>query len=243
MSKVILLRHGITQYNIDKIFTGWTDVPLAPQGIEEAKHAGKLIKNSGIEIDEAYTSYLDRSKMTLKLALETMGRADMHTTFSWRLNERHYGALQGIRHADMAEKYSKEQVQIWRRSYDVRPPLLSPDDPRAPQNIEMYNDVPREDLPLGESLKDTIARVMPLWDNEIMPKIKEGKNILIVLSGNSGRAIIKKLDTISDDDIVGLNVPTGEPLVYEFDAEGKEIKHYYLSPNDVIQAKIDFLKK
>lgn len=243
MSKIILLRHGLSQWNLENKFTGWTDVPLAEQGIVEAHNAGRLIKESGIPFDVVYCSVLERAQKTLEIVLDEIGRKDLPQNFSWRLNERHYGSLQGLNKRETTEKYGEEQTNLWRRSYDVPPPPLSEGDPTAPRNQEKYKDVPPEDLPLSESLRDTEKRVMPLWENEILPKIKEGKNILISLSGNSCRAIVKNLDNISSEDIVGLNIPTAEPLVYEFNSEGNPIKHYYLSPDDVIAAKIEAVKK
>lgn len=242
MSKIILLRHGLSQWNLENKFTGWTDVPLAEEGIKEAERAGELIKNSGIKFDVAYCSVLERAVKTLEIVLEKIGEENLPKIFSWRLNERHYGSLQGLNKKEIAVKYGEEQTNLWRRSYSVRPPALSPDDKTAPKNQQKYKDVPTEDLPLSESLEDCEKRVMPLWRDEILPKIKEGKNILISLSGNSCRAIVKNLDNISETDIAGLNIPTAEPLVYEFDNEGNQIKHYYLSPEDVIKAKIESVK-
>jgi len=262
-TKIILLRHGLSQWNAEKKFTGWVDVPLAPAGEEEARRAGELIKKSGIEIDIAYSSFLQRAKNTMKIVLEILDKTEIPQFFSWRLNERHYGALQGLNKVEMAEKYGAEQVKLWRRSYSTRPPMLSPDDPTAPKNLPEYKNVPSADLPLGESLEDCEKRVMPLWNDEILPKIRataaseqsydycslkrlqwsyDQKNILIALSGNSARAIVKNLDGISDEAISELNIPTGEPLVYEFDADGKQIKHYYLSSDSEIAAKIESLK-
>lgn len=242
MSKIILLRHGLSQWNLENKFTGWTDVPLAAQGVEEAHRAGKLIKDSGIDFDLAYSSVLERAMKTLDTVLEETGKTGIEKHYSWRLNERHYGALQGLDKKEIALKYGDEQTNLWRRSYDVPPPPLNPEDPTAPRNQEKYKDIPADLLPLSESLKDTEKRVLPLWNEEILPKIKEGKNILIALSGNSCRAIVKNLDNISPEVIAGLNIPTAEPLVYEFDEEGNPIKHYYLSPDDVIAAKIDSVK-
>ena len=241
-TKIILLRHGLSVWNAEKKFTGWVDVALAPQGEEEAKRAGELIKKSGIEIDLAYSSFLQRAKNTMAIVLQILGKTDIPQFFSWRLNERHYGALQGLNKVEMAEKYGDAQVKLWRRSYSTRPPMLSEDDPQAPKNLAEYKDIDPKDLPLGESLEDCEKRVMPLWHSDILPKIKEGKNILIALSGNSCRAIVKNLDNISDDQISELNIPTGEPLIYEFDENGNQIKHYYLSTDEEIQAKIESLK-
>lgn len=241
-TKIILLRHGLSVWNAEKKFTGWVDVPLAPEGEEEARRAGELIKKSAIPIDLAYSSVLKRAKDTMQIVLQILAMTNIPQFFSWRLNERHYGSLQGLNKVEMAEKYGVEQVKLWRRSYSVRPPLLSPDDPTAPKNLSEYKDVDPKDLPLGESLQDCEKRVMPLWTEEILPKIKDGKNILIALSGNSCRAIVKNLDNISDEAIPELNIPTGEPLVYEFDDDGKQIKHYYLSTDEEIRAKIESLK-
>lgn len=242
MSKLILLRHGLSQWNLENRFTGWTDVPLAEEGVKEAYRAGELIKNSGIVPDLAFSSVLERAQKTLEIVLQEISKSDISIKSSWRLNERHYGALQGLNKKEIAEKYGEEQTNLWRRSYDVPPPELSLDDERAPVNQEKYKDVPREDLPLAESLKDTEKRVLPLWNNEIFPKLKEGKNVLVALSGNSCRAIVKNLDNLSGEEIAKLNIPTAEPLVYEFDENGNQIKHYYLSPDEVIAQKIESVK-
>ena len=242
MSKLILLRHGLSQWNLENRFTGWTDVSLAEEGVKEAEKAGELIKNSGIIPDLAFSSVLERAKKTLEIVLKKIDKPDIPVDFSWRLNERHYGALQGLNKKEIAEKYGEEQTNLWRRSYDVPPPELSPDDERAPINQEKYKDVPREDLPLAESLKDTEKRVLPLWNDSIFPRLKEGKNILVALSGNSCRAIVKNLDNMTGEEIAQLNIPTAEPLVYEFDEEGNQIKHYYLSPDDVIASKMEAVK-
>ena len=242
MSKVILLRHGLSQWNLENRFTGWTDVPLAPKGIEEAHIAGQLIKNANINVDIAYCSVLKRCKETLDIVLEEIGRQNIPQFFSWRLNERHYGALQGLDKKETAQKYGEEQTNLWRRSYSTRPPLLLENDQTAPKNDPLYKDVPAEYLPLGESLEDTDKRVMFLWQSEILPKIMEGKNILLSVGGNDVRVIVKNLDNISNTDIVGLNIPTGEPLIYEFDDEGRQLKHYYISPDEIIASKIESVK-
>jgi len=229
MYKVVLIRHGQTVFNKEKIFTGWTEVEMTAQGIADAHQAGLMLKRDGFHFDIAYTSLLQRAIQTLNIVLVEMGQTDIPIRQSWRLNERHYGALQGIKHADMAAKYSPEQVQIWRRSYSVRPPLLDLDDPRYPGKNPLYKDLTPEQLPRGESLEDTIKRVMPYWHDEIVPQIKAGKSVIVSASGNSLRGLIKHLDGISDEDIVGLEITTGAPLVYELE-EGtlKPIRHYYL---------------
>ncbi len=228
MYTLVLLRHGQTTYNQKKMFCGWTDVDLTEQGIAEAKSAGQNLKKSGFNFDIAFCSVLTRSVETLNIVLHELGMEKLPIQFTWRLNERHYGALQGQRHEDAAKATSPEQVQKWRRSFDERPPQLGEDDPRHPCNNEKYCDIDKKDLPCGESLKDTIARVLPYWENDIVPQIKEGKKVIIAASGNSLRALIKHIEGISDDDIVGLEIKTGTPLVYELDDNLKAVGKRYV---------------
>ena len=226
--KLVLLRHGKTQYNIDKKFCGWTDVELGPVGENEARQAGRLLKKNGFEFDAAYTSALRRAIDTTKIALKEMGAPKTPVVEHWRLNERCYGALQGLRHEEMAEKYGGEQVFKWRRSFDARPPQLEKSDPRYPGNDPKYSGLKENELPRGESLEDTINRVMPYWEGEIIPAVKSGKRVLVSASGNSLRAIVKIIDKIPDDKIPLLEIPTGKPLVYEFGPGLAPIRHYYL---------------
>lgn len=233
MYKVVLLRHGESQWNLENRFTGWTDVDLTPKGEEEAKAAGVLLKQEGFEFDVAYTSVLTRAVRTLWIALTEMDMVWIPIINSWRLNERHYGALQGLNKAETAQKYGDEQVLIWRRSYDTQPPALTVDDPRYPGSDRRYADLTSDELPLTECLKDTVARFLPYWHETIAPAIKSGKRVLIAAHGNSLRALVKYLDNISEAEIVGLNIPTGVPLVYELDDELKPIRSYYLGdPED-----------
>jgi 2,3-bisphosphoglycerate-dependent phosphoglycerate mutase len=228
--KLVLIRHGQSIYNAEKRFCGWTDVDLTEKGIAEAHKAGQSLKAHGFKFDIAYTSVLKRAIETLEIVLKEMGEADLHVNYSWRLNERHYGALQGLKHEEMAAKYGDEQVLQWRRSYKTKPPLLTADDPRYPGLDPKYKDLSPEELPLGESLEDTVKRVLPYWNDEVLPNIKDNRRVIVSASGNSLRALIKHIDGISDEDIVGLEIATGVPLVYELDGETLEpIKHYYLS--------------
>ena len=231
MIKLVLVRHGQSEWNLENKFTGWTDVELSEQGIREAKEAGKVLKEKGFTFDLAYTSYLKRAQNTLKFILEEMGKSDIETRMSWRLNERHYGALQGLNKAETAEKYGAEQVKLWRRSNDVRPPELAEDDPRYPGNDPKYSELSKDELPKTENLIDTIDRVLVYWNEEIKPAIESGKNVIIVAHGNSLRALIKYLDNISDDEIVGVEVQTGNPICYELDDNLKPIRHYYVKEN------------
>lgn len=228
MYKLVLIRHGESTWNLENRFTGWTDVDLTPTGVEQAKQAGRLLKAEGYDFDVAYTSVLKRAIWTLWHTLDQMDRTWLPVVHSWRLNERHYGALQGLNKADMAKQYGDEQVLIWRRSYDTPPPALDANDPRGQRQDVRYARLNPEDVPLTECLKDTVARVLPFWNDSIAPAIKAGKRIVIAAHGNSIRALVKYLDGISDNDIVGLNIPNGIPLVYELDADLKPIKHYYL---------------
>ena len=225
MIKLVLVRHGQSLWNLENKFTGWTDVDLSENGIKEAKEAGKVLKEKGFSFDVAYTSVLKRANHTLDYILEELGEKDIPIHRSWRLNERHYGALQGLNKKDTADKYGDEQVHIWRRSYDVQPPALEENDLRYLEMLDQYD----EYLPHTECLKDTIERVIPYWESDIKPALLEGKRVIIVAHGNSLRGLIKYLDNISDEDIVSLEIPTGSPLVYELDDELKPINHYYLN--------------
>jgi len=228
MYTLVLLRHGESTWNRENRFTGWTDVDLTDTGRAEAREAGRLMKAEGFDFDLAYTSVLKRAIRTLWIALDEMDRMWLPVTPSWRLNERHYGALQGLDKAATAAKFGDAQVLVWRRSYDTPPEPLAPDDPRASFDDRRYAALERAQIPLTECLKDTVARVLPYWTETIAPTIKSGKRVLITAHGNSLRALIKHLDGIGNDDIVGLNVPTGRPLVYELDADLKPIGHRYL---------------
>lgn len=228
MIKLVLLRHGQSTWNKANKFTGWTDVDLSEQGVLEAREAGKVLKENGFEFDIAFTSVLKRANKTLDLALEEMGQSDIPIEYSWRQNERHYGALQGFNKAEMAEKVGKEQVHIWRRSFATPPPALEESDERHPKHDPKYKDLKPEELPAAESLKDTIERFMPYWNEKIAPALKEGKRVIISSHGNSLRALVKHLDNISDKEIPNLNIPTGNPLVYELNDDLTPIRHYYL---------------
>ena len=223
MIKLVLVRHGQSEWNLSNQFTGWTDVDLSENGIKEAIDAGKVLKEKGYTFDLAYTSVLKRANHTLDLILKELD-LDIPINYSWHLNERHYGALQGLNKKETAEKYGDEQVHIWRRSYDVQPPALEDEDERYKEMLDKYN----EYVPHTECLKDTVERVIPYWNSDILPSIKNGKKVIIVAHGNSLRGLIKYLDNISDEDIVNLEIPTGNPLVYELDDELKPINHYYL---------------
>ena len=236
MYKLVLIRHGESTWNLENRFTGWTDVDLTPTGVEQAKNAGKLLKAEGYEFDVAYTSVLKRAIRTLFLALDEMDATWLPVVKSWRLNERHYGGLQGLNKADMAKQYGDEQVLVWRRSYDTPPPALEATDPRCERSDRRYANVDTESVPLTECLKDTVARVLPAWNDSIAPSIKAGKRVLIAAHGNSIRALIKYLDGISDTDIVNLNIPNGIPLVYELDDNLKPIRHYYLGDAEAAAA-------
>ncbi|MDN2678963.1 MULTISPECIES: 2,3-diphosphoglycerate-dependent phosphoglycerate mutase [Janthinobacterium] len=236
MYKIVFMRHGESTWNLDNRFTGWTDVDLTEKGVNEAKAAGQILKQEGFTFDVAYTSVLKRAIRTLWLALDEMDMMYLPIKNDWRLNERHYGALQGLDKGETAAKYGDEQVLVWRRSYDTPPPPLEANDDRASFNDPRYAGLPQASIPLTECLKDTVARVMPAWDEEIAPAIRAGKKIIISAHGNSLRALIKMLDGISDSDIVGLNIPNGQPLVYELDADLKPIRHYYLGDPAAIAA-------
>ena len=228
MYKLVLIRHGESTWNLENRFTGWTDVDLTPTGVEQAKSAGRLLKAEGYDFDLCYTSVLKRATRTLWHTLDEMDRTWLPVVHSWRLNERHYGALQGLNKADMAKKFGDAQVLIWRRSYDVPPPALEPTDPRSERGDRRYESMAPLEVPLTECLKDTVARVVPFWNEAMAPSIRAGKRVVVSAHGNSIRALIKHLDGISDSDIVSLNIPNGIPLVYEFDAEMKPLRHYYL---------------
>jgi len=228
MKKVILLRHGESVWNKENRFTGWTDVDLTEKGVEEAKRAGDLMRDAGFVFDLAHTSVLRRAIKTLWLALEQLDLMWIPVLHSWRLNERHYGALQGLNKAETAAKFGEQQVLAWRRSYDVPPPALAADDARCPGGDPRYRGLTSSHVPLTECLKDTVARVLPYWNQAIAPDIRAGKRVLIAAHGNSLRALVKYLDKVSDEDIVGVNIPTGVPLVYELDDVLKPMRHYYL---------------
>jgi 2,3-bisphosphoglycerate-dependent phosphoglycerate mutase len=235
MHKLVLLRHGESAWNRENRFTGWTDVDLSPVGLEEARAAGRVLKSSGYEFDMAYTSVLKRAIRTLWIALDELDRLWLPIEKSWRLNERHYGDLQGLNKAEMAAKFGEKQVLVWRRSYDTPPPELSPGDARYEGKDPRYAGI---DVPRSECLKDTVARVLPYWNSTIAPSIRGKKRVLIAAHGNSLRALVKHLDNVGDADIVGLNIPTGIPLVYELDSSLRPIKHYYLGDAEEIAKRI-----
>jgi 2,3-bisphosphoglycerate-dependent phosphoglycerate mutase len=235
MYKVVLLRHGESTWNQENRFTGWTDVGLSEKGVGEAKRAGRLLREQGYTFDHAYTSKLKRAIRTLWLVLEEMDLMWIPVENDWRLNERHYGGLQGLNKAETAAKFGEQQVMVWRRSYDVPPPPLTRDDPRYPGLERRYGSLTEAELPLTESLKETVARFMPLWTEVLAPAVKRGERLIIAAHGNSLRALVKYLDGISDADIVGLNIPTGVPLVYELDENLKPIRHYYLGDEEEIK--------
>jgi 2,3-bisphosphoglycerate-dependent phosphoglycerate mutase len=228
MYKLVLIRHGESTWNLENRFTGWTDVELTDTGVAQAQAAGALLKAEGYEFDVAYTSVLKRAIHTLNHCLDAMDRAWLPVVKDWRLNERHYGGLQGLNKGDMAKQYGDAQVLIWRRSYDTPPPALEADDPRGQRQDQRYAKLPADAVPLTECLKDTVARVLPCWNEVLAPAIKSGQRIVLAAHGNSIRALVKYLDNIGDDDIVGVNIPNGIPLVYELDADLKPIKSYYL---------------
>ena len=239
MYKLVLLRHGESTWNKENRFTGWTDVDLSEKGLQEAREAAVTLKSSGYTFDIAYTSVLKRAIRTLWLTLDGMDLMWIPVIRSWRLNERHYGALQGLNKAETAAKFGDEQVLVWRRSYDVPPPALESNDPRFPGADPRYKLLPKDQLPLTECLKDTVARVLPFWHETIAPSIKSGQKVLIAAHGNSIRAMVKYLDNIAEDTIVGLNIPTGLPLVYELDANLKPIKNYYLGDPEKVKLAIE----
>ena len=232
--KLVLVRHGQSTWNLENRFTGWTDVDLTEQGMAEAKNGGKLLKEAGFEFDIAFTSVLKRAIQTLGIIQEEMGLEWIPVVRAWQLNERHYGSLQGLNKAEMAEKFGEAQVKIWRRSYDVPPPALELTDERHPAFDRRYAGLTAEELPATESLKITLDRVLPYWHSTLAPMIKSGKQVLIAAHGNSLRAMVKYLDNIPDDEITELNIPTGIPLVYELTADLKPIKHYYLGDAEAV---------
>jgi 2,3-bisphosphoglycerate-dependent phosphoglycerate mutase len=239
MYKIVLLRHGESVWNKENRFTGWTDVDLSEKGKVEAKNAGVVLKSEGYTFDLAFTSTLKRAIRTLWLATDEMDLLWIPVIKSWTLNERHYGALQGLDKAETAAKHGEEQVKIWRRSYDVPPPPLEDNDPRHPKFDARYKNIDPKKLPATESLKETVARVVPFWESSIVPEIKKGKKIVIAAHGNSLRALVKYLDNVSEKDILELNIPTGSPLVYELDANLKPIKHYYLGDQEAIKKAME----
>ncbi|RCW48786.1 MULTISPECIES: 2,3-diphosphoglycerate-dependent phosphoglycerate mutase [unclassified Halanaerobium] len=240
--KLVLLRHGESEWNLANKFTGWIDVDLSKQGVKEAEAAGRLLKEEGYKFDIAYTSYLKRAIKTLNIVLDIMDLHWIPVIKSWRLNERHYGALQGLNKAETAKKEGEEQVHIWRRSFDTPPPALSKDDPRHPGHEEKYSNLSEDELPAAESLKMTIDRVLPYWQEEIVPKIKSGKKLIISAHGNSLRALVKHLDGISDEEISSLNIPTGRPLIYEFDDQMNVLDKYYLGDKETIEREMEKVK-
>ncbi len=238
MKKLVLLRHGESTWNKENRFTGWTDIALSEKGEQEAKTAGLLLKQNGFVFDVAFTSLLKRAIKTLWIVLEDMELMWIPANLSWRLNERHYGALQGLNKSETAAKFGEQQVLLWRRSYDVRPPALDKSDSRYPGNDPRYRGLPEKYLPLTECLKDTVARFLPYWNETIAPAVKSGQNVIIAAHGNSLRALVKHLDHISDQQIVELNIPTGIPLVYELDNNLLPLKHYYLGDEETVNQAV-----
>jgi len=239
MHKVVLLRHGESDWNKENRFTGWTDVDLSEKGIAEAKEGARVLREQGYTFDVAYTSVLKRAIRTLWIVMDDMDLMWIPVYRSWRLNERHYGALQGLNKAETAEKFGEQQVKIWRRSYDIRPPALEKSDPRYPGNDPQYRDLSEQELPLTECLKDTVARFLPYWHETIAPAVRSGQRVLISAHGNSLRALVKYLDNIPDEDIVGLNIPTGMPLVYELDESLRPLKSYYLGDPEQVKKAME----
>jgi 2,3-bisphosphoglycerate-dependent phosphoglycerate mutase len=236
MHKLVLIRHGESTWNLENRFTGWTDVPLTPTGVAQAREAGRLLKQEGHEFDVAYTSVLKRAIWTLWHALDELDRTWLPVVNAWQLNERHYGALQGLNKAETARKYGDAQVLTWRRSYDTPPPALEANDPRCERSDPRYARLAASDVPLTECLKDTVARVLPYWNSTLAPAIRSGQRIVIAAHGNSLRALVKYLDGVGDAEIVGLNIPNGIPLVYELDAQLRPIKSYYLGDAEAAAA-------
>lgn len=237
--ELVLVRHGESEWNKLNLFTGWTDVELSDKGREEAKEGGQLLKDGGYDFDLCFTSYLKRAIHTLDIVLGELDREWLPTVKTWKLNERHYGALQGLNKAETAEKYGEEQVKIWRRSYDITPPPLTEDDERNPRLQEQYRNVPKNKLPLTESLKLTVDRVIPYFEKVIRPEMHKGKRVIIAAHGNSLRALVKYFDKLSDEDIINVNIPTGVPLVYEFDHHFKVLDKHYLGDPAAIEAKMN----
>ncbi len=240
--ELVLIRHGESEWNKLNLFTGWTDVELSEKGKEEATNGGKLLKEAGFHFDVAYTSYLKRAIHTLNRVLEAMDQEYIPVYKTYKLNERHYGALQGLNKAETAEKFGEEQVKIWRRSYDIQPPALEPTDPRNPALQDAYKGVAKEELPLTECLKDTVARVVPYFEEVIKKDMIDGKKVIIAAHGNSLRALVKYLENISDEDIVNLNIPTGVPLVYELDENFKVLSKRYLGDQEAISKAMEAVK-
>jgi 2,3-bisphosphoglycerate-dependent phosphoglycerate mutase len=239
MKKLVLVRHGESEWNKLNLFTGWTDVDLSEKGHEEAKAAGEILKKEGYDFDVCYTSYLKRAIHTLNHILDSMDRNWLPVVKAWELNERHYGALQGLNKSETAEKYGEDQVKIWRRSYDVKPPALELTDKRHPKNDPMFRNVDPKNLPANESLETTVARAVPYFNNVIKKDMEAGKRVIIAAHGNSLRALVKYFDNMSNDAIIGVNIPTGIPLVYEFDENFKVVKHYYLGDQEALKAKME----
>ena len=239
MMKLVLVRHGESEWNKLNLFTGWTDVDLSEKGHEEAKNAGRLLKEEGYDFDVCYTSYLKRAIHTLNHILDEMDRAWLPVNKSWKLNERHYGALQGLNKSETAEKYGEDQVKIWRRSFDVKPPALEADDERSARRQAMYRDVDQSLLPDNESLETTIERVVPYFNDVIKKDMEAGKRVIIAAHGNSLRALVKYFDNLSSEEIIGVNIPTGTPLVYEFDENFNVTGHYYLGDQEALKAKME----
>jgi 2,3-bisphosphoglycerate-dependent phosphoglycerate mutase len=242
MMKLVLLRHGESVWNKENRFTGWTDVDLSEKGITEATKGGERLKKEGYVFDVAFTSVLKRAIRTLWIALDRMDLMWIPVIHSWRLNERHYGALQGLNKSEMAAKYGEDQVLVWRRSYDIQPPALDEKDPRYPASDPRYAGLDKKDIPKSECLKDTVARFMPCWSSMVVPALREKKRVIIAAHGNSLRALVKHLDAVSDADIVSLNIPTGIPLVYELDDGLRPVKHYYLADQDELDKALNAVK-
>jgi 2,3-bisphosphoglycerate-dependent phosphoglycerate mutase len=243
MIKLVLLRHGESTWNLENRFTGWHDVDLSPKGVEEAKEAGRLLREGGYFFDLAHTSLLKRAIRTLWITLDALDQMWIPVANSWRLNERHYGALQGLNKAETAARYGDAQVKIWRRSYADPPPPLTPEDERHPGRDPRYAGLSRDELPLAESLKDTVARFLPYWESAIVPDLRAGKRVLIAAHGNSLRALVKHVDGVSESDIVELNIPTGIPLVYELDETLRPLRHYYLGDPEAAKRAAEAVAK
>lgn len=239
MMKLVLVRHGESEWNKLNLFTGWTDVDLSEKGHEEAKQAGRTLKEAGYDFDVCYTSYLKRAIHTLNHVLDEMDRNWLPVVKTWKLNERHYGALQGLNKSETAEKYGEDQVKVWRRSYDVKPPALDDNDERSAKKQAMFRNVDPSLLPQNESLETTVERVVPFFEETIKADMKAGKRVIIAAHGNSLRALVKYFDNLSNDEIIGVNIPTGVPLVYEFDDNFKVVKSYYLGDQEALKAKMD----
>ncbi|MDP8262519.1 MAG: 2,3-diphosphoglycerate-dependent phosphoglycerate mutase [Candidatus Ancaeobacter aquaticus] len=242
MYTLVLLRHGESQWNKENRFTGWTDVDLSDKGVAEARSAGRILKEKGFTFDVAYTSVLKRAVRTLDIVLDEMDLMWVPVYKAWRLNERHYGALQGLNKAETAKKFGEEKVHVWRRSYDTPPPALEKSDERFPGNDPRYNDLTPDELPLTECLKDTVERFLPYWHDVIARDVRSGKKVIVAAHGNSLRALVKHVDKISDKDIPSLDIPTGIPLVYEFDEKFEPVKHYYLADPEEIEKAVQAVK-